>query len=451
MDNISKVLKYRFILIISILFIHWSSPAQSHAEILDTKFSFELHDASFSELMMIVEDESRFIFSYKSEVLQHIPAITCHISNENIQQILNYALKDTRVNYTVYQHHIVLHVEDKTLHLEQIDTVWITKEIPVLRTDTVYVHKSDTVMTYLTDTIYKERILYQTKTDTIYQDSALLKRGNPLDATSEISSKNKNRFTPFYSLSLSMMSPSYETQLLETNYLESYAMLSSAENPALSYRTNIEIGLQNKHLRVSSGAGISTYRQQVDYNYTSVMPDSSHIIDYEITEHVSIFKIDSIYIVVPGRDTSWYYEFDTLKTYDVDIRYKKDTVDYQYKGINSLTYFTLPIKLAYAFNISENSRINIEAGMLIDFLLSTKGYALSKSPYKELVPLSSLPISPICATTRLGLGYEYQLSSKHAIFATLHYSFMLNSMYSKSFPIQRKVRTFEFSIGYRWH
>jgi len=164
----------------------------------------------------------------------------------------------------------------------------------------------------------------------------------------------------------------------------------------------------------------------------------NHAINYNFESNVSV------------RDTSWYYSSDSVLVYDVDITYQSDTIPNKYNAKNRFVYLSLPLKFAYGIPVFQNTALSFEGGLIIDFLISSKGYSLSQSLDNELVSLSSLPLVPVSASVTLGPGITRKIKGGDEYFINVKYSSMINSLYAETFPIRSKRATWEFGVGFRW-
>lgn len=415
-----------------------STNAQIQDDGLKHKMDINLHEKPIGDILKYIEKNTPLIFSYKTDLLNDISLISITLHQATVEKVLEKTFEKTGISYTFYNNYVILFKNVSPQEATRVDTVRITEKIM----------KTDTLVTFLRDTVYveKEKIEYRVKIDTIYQVDTIYRTEKVQNQVET----DKKSYLPFFDVYVSGGIFSYKDELLDSRYQDNFDRIQDSEKPLSRYSIGMNSGFYKNNWKIGSGLGISVVQQTANYNFTSITPDSSTITAYAVEEFVDIVKSDSIFVYVPGRDTTWYYDYDTLKTYNIDITYKQDTSNYDYQGKNQFIYLTIPIKIGYEFPISNKLDVLTEASLLIDFLMSAKGYSLSQSKYAELIPLSDIPISPICALAKLGGGLSYQLNNKQSVYGSFSYSWMINSMYSATFPVRRKRNTVEFSLGYRF-
>ncbi|HLV30547.1 MAG TPA: carboxypeptidase-like regulatory domain-containing protein, partial [Chitinispirillaceae bacterium] len=101
-------------LIVGFLF---TANANSYSQ--SSRLNVKLKNSSVSELIKCVEDNSEFVFLYKTEDLDMRRKVTLDLEDASIQQVLDAAFGDQNIGWDVYDRQIVLRKENITIIREQ--------------------------------------------------------------------------------------------------------------------------------------------------------------------------------------------------------------------------------------------------------------------------------------------------------------------------------------------
>lgn len=406
--------------------------SQNNSNILDTLITINFNNQRLKDALEQMEIQTHITFSYKSGLLNENRKVNRYFVKERLEKIVEFLVNDETLSFNSVGRQIYFYIPRNTKFVPINKEVVKTVEVPVYRDviirDTIEILKRDTV------------VIVNTQYDTIRDiDTMFIERKFPI----------KRIFSYSAFVSQNSVAPGYK--LKDESYRSIFDDMLDAESNGSATRFGIQGTMHYGNYSVTSGLGLSVMRNKANYDFSSILTDLAKVIDHDVTEVLNIFKADSFSIVLENPDTTfWIYDLDTAVTYNVKNIYKKDTVDFKYSGTNRFTYLTIPVSFGWEFPVSKEGTILLNAGMLVDFLISTKGKTLSDSPFKELLPISNLPLSPVNASFSLGAGYAHKLENKWWVYGKINYDFQVNSSYSKVYPVRKKPRTLGLTVGLMW-
>lgn len=402
--------------------------SQVNSNILDTLVTINFNNQRLKDALEQMEIQTHITFSYKSGLLNENRMVNRYFVKEPLENIVKFMINDETISFNSVGRQIYFYIPRNTKFVPINKEVVKIVEVPVYRDvivrDTIEIVKLDTLVVF----------------DTIMDvDTMFIERKFPI----------KRLFSYSAFVGQSSVSPGFK--LKDETYKRIFDDMLDAESNGSATRFGVLGTMHYGNYSVSSGLGLTVLRNKANYDFTSILTDSAKVIDHDVKEVLNIFKADSFSIVLQDPDTTfWIYDLDTTVTYDVKNIYKKDTVDFKYSGTNRFTYLTIPVSFAWEFPVNNKGTLVLNAGLLVDFLISTKGKTLSDSPFKELLPISNLPLSPVNASFSLGAGYAYKLENKWQIYGKVNYDFQVNSSYSKVYPVRKKPRTLGVTVGLMW-
>ncbi|HZH71783.1 MAG TPA: STN domain-containing protein, partial [Mariniphaga sp.] len=95
----------RLILFLIVGFL-FTANAKSYSQ--STRLDIKLDNSSISELMKSVEDNSEFVFLYKTDDLDMSRKVTLNLEDATIQEVLDAAFGNQNIGWDVYDRQIVL-------------------------------------------------------------------------------------------------------------------------------------------------------------------------------------------------------------------------------------------------------------------------------------------------------------------------------------------------------
>ncbi|MFB6319314.1 hypothetical protein [Saccharicrinis sp. FJH54] len=408
-----------------------SLSGQDNLLLYTTKITVNAQNTQIREILSLIERNNNIVFSYKDGLFDDQTRRTFIVKDLPLYNALDSLLQSDSLSYYPLGRNVVIY-KPSTLRPRNI-VVRDTLVQNVLRKDTVHVKvlKRDTVIVFKTDTLFDTIFVKDPYPvyDTLYMD------------------KPRIQLLGFYNYNFYQVKRTGVPRNME--YTDSLYQ-NSEGNPG-TYRLGVlaQVNLNEKfYFKTGVGFGKSSWNS--DYSFRTITTDSSHVVDYHVSMETEIFKTDSIFIYFPGSDTLWFYDYDTTYHYSTNPEYKRDTSDYSYSGKNEFVFLSVPIYLGWEVPVFKKSKFFGEAGLIMDFLLSAKGMALSESPYGELVPLADLPLSPISAFFSLGVGFESPLSEKMNWFVKLNYDWQMNSDFAKIYPVHQRRQGLGFSLGVKF-
>ena len=404
---------------------------QDNLLLYTTKVTINAQNTQIREILSLIERNNNIVFSYKDGLFNDQERRTFIVKDLPLNNALDSLLQSDSLSYYPLGRNVVIY-KPTTLRPRNI-VVRDTLVQNILRKDTVHVKvlKRDTVIVFKTDTLF----------DTIY-----VKDPYPVYDTLYMD-KPKIQLLGYYNYNF------YHTNRTDIpeylNYSDS--LYRHGESNPGTYRFGLlaQVNL-NEKFYFKTGLAFGKSKWITDYNFRTVTTDSSAIVDYNVSMETEIYKTDSLFIYFPGSDTIWFYDYDTTYHYSTNPEYKKDTSDYKYSGKNELMFISIPFYFGWEFPVFKKSKVFGEVGVIVDFLLSTKGMALSDSPYGELIPLSDLPVSPISAFTSLGIGFESPLSEKINWFVKFNYDWQVNSDFANIYPVRQRRQGVGFALGIKF-
>lgn len=408
--------------------------SQNNKNILDTLITINFNNQRLKDALEQMEIQTRITFSYKSGLLKEDRIINKYFARERLEAVIKQLIADETISFNSVGRQIYFYIPRNTKFVPIKEEIVKEVQVPVYRDviirDTVTLVKYDTIR--ITNTIVQR--------DTIVLEKMV----------------SAQRFSYSAFINQSLVNPGYK--LKNDNFQMRYDDLREAETNGNASRFGLMGTMDLGDYSLSSGLGFSVFRNKADYNFTSIITDSAKILGYYTTHtKIKYFYTDSFTITIINPDSTKevivtypdQYKDSTVTKYIENI-YKKDTVDFNYTGNNRFTYLTIPVYFGWEREIGETGLFFLNAGLLVDFLVSTKGKSLNDSPYKQLVPISDLPLSPVNASVSLGGGYAYKLENDWYVYAKLNYDFQINSSFSNVYPIRKKPRTLGLTVGIWW-
>src|SRR5690554_910461 len=101
-----RIMRLILFLIVGFLF---TANANSYSQ--STRLDIKLKNSSVSELIKNVEDNSEFVFLYKTEDLDMRRKVTLDLEDATIQEVLDVAFSSQNIGWDVYDRQIVLRRE----------------------------------------------------------------------------------------------------------------------------------------------------------------------------------------------------------------------------------------------------------------------------------------------------------------------------------------------------
>lgn len=425
----SHLFPYLILFLLALKFMPISG--QENLLLYTTKVTINAQNVPLIEILDLMERNHAIDFSYKEGLFDKNERKTFVVKNLPLYDALDSLFQSDSLSYYPLGRNVVIYKPTNIVPRNIVVRDTLVQN--VLRKDTVQVKvlQRDTLIVFKTDTLY----------DTIY-----VKDPYPVYDTLFMD-KPKMQLSAFYNYNV--YSFNRETSGAGMAYNDSL-FKSGAGNPYTSRLGLLALVNLNENFYFKAGFGLSKTSWSGNYDFSTVFTDSTNIVNYNITTETEVYKNDSIFIYFPGSDTLWFYEYDTIFTYYANPEYKKDTVRQTYSGKSELMYFTIPLYFGWETDVFEDSKFFGEIGVLMDFLISSDGHALSDSPLGELLPLSDLPFSPVSSYFSIGMGLESPFVRQTTWFVKLNYDWQISSDFARAYRIKQRKNGIGLTVGLKF-
>ncbi len=411
-----------FLLILSLWTFNSKISAQENLMLFTSKVTLSAQNMPVRSILDKIETDLNITFSYKAGIINEKELKSISVKSMPLYDVLNLVFKTDSLDYYPIKNQVVIYKPsgaNRTRTVVVRDTVTVTRRL--VRTDTVQ------VKVLVRDTII--RVERDTIRDTIVV--AIEKKIRDTISTSSATFKWQLSYEQSFGYGdVSLSNPAWRNNMTR---------LQSGEESPNQFRVMAltQIGLNEKFF-MKTGIGFGRRSWNADYDFKTLVTDSAKIVDYGITVVPSIFKKDSIYIYFPGSDTIWFYDYDTVFNTTVNPLYQTTLEEHKYKGKNSYYFVTIPIYVGWEFPLNQRDELFVEAGILVDFIVSRTGKSLSSSPYSSLLLLSDLPFAPVGAFGSFAVGYTRWVNNGFGWFLRLNSDFRFTPEFSSGYPVRAR-------------
>lgn len=393
------------------------------AQPINPLISFSVESCNLDEALekLFAEYELNVAFS-KAELSKiRIDGYTC--SYKSVEEVLSDLLKGTGYGFKKVGKQFVIR---KSLNIvveppaNQKPEAAPPEEVVVLKTDTVVNKAADTV--HIIDTMTRIRtvmrydtiVQLETRTDTVY---AVKYQGVAFPWPSF---KDNGWF----------VSPALTISYLRLKYVEMDESVLLA--PISAYGVGVDGGY--KHDRVS--VGMSLAYKSMKYSFSS---DHNNVDgDYYVND-----TLDTYYVVHPVGDTTYHYIIDSTYV-------PPTTTNFAWRDVNRIEYLSLGVFTSFDFVKKEYLRLFVKAGLTADFPLACSGsYAIAETPYHEEITKSQTGTVKLAWFGGLGLGFK--AGNHFEVVPEVHYRQMIGSPYRPDFPLDMRLRFWDFRLGLTYY
>ena len=413
--RIQKTIIFAALLLVCALF------QKSYAQPINPLISFSVESCNLDEALekLFAEYELNVAFS-KAELSKiRIEGYTC--SYKSVEEVLSDLLRGTGYGFKKVGKQYVIRkdlVPAEEQLVSQGPDITPPSEVIVQKTKTVVNKNADTVC--IIDTVklirtvmrYDTVVQVETQHDTVYE---VKYQGVALPWPSF----KDNGWFIGPSLTISSLVLRYNTT--ETDNPVQIAPISA-------YGIGIDGGYKHKRLSVGMTLAYKSLKYSIGFDKTLAEGD------YYVND-----TLDTYYVVHPAGDTTYQYILDS--TY-----IPLTTTNYAYRDVNRIDYLSLGLFASFDFVKLNYFRMFAKAGLTADFPLACSGsYIVTEAPYHEAITKEQA--ESVRLTWFGGLGLGFKLGNHFEIVPEVHYRQMVGSPYRADFPIDMRLRFWDFRLG----
>ena len=412
-------------IIIAALFLACMISQKSWAQPLNPLISFSVESCNLDEALekLFAEYELNVAFS-KAELSKiHIESYSC--SYKSVEEVLSDLLKGTGYGFKKVGKQYVIRKNLKTIVEPPVNQGTIEtppEEIVVQKTDTVTSPTADTVR--IIDTITRIRTVM--RYDTIVQietqhDTVFAVKYQGVAFPWPSFKDNGWFFSP--SLTISSLGMEYD--------------VSEGENPVQiapisAYAVGLDGGYKHQRLTVGMSLAYKSLKYSVVFDHT--LTDG----DYYVND-----TLDTYYVVHPAGDTVFHYILDS--TY-----IPLTTTNFTHRDVNRLDYLSVGAFASFDFVKLDYFRMFVTAGVSADFLLNASGSSIiEEMPYYEEITKDK------AESVRLnwfgGMGIGFKVGNHFELVPDVRYRQMVGSPYRAGFPMDMRLRFWDFRFGLSYY
>ncbi len=433
--------KFYFIFFSFIIFLTLASASKAFAQqpLLQKKISGTFTDVPLINALRKIATQNNLKFSYNPDIIQTNKRVRLRYNNLSIAEVLKKLINDSTVNYREIGNQIVLYRVGAPLPKVEVEQrISPDKVVPNSRKspDTVFVYRLDTLILNRIDTVFRSITITRFDTirlyDTVFRDKVKPQKPTPTNknafAKNSMKRKKYLRNNGFYSGAYLSWLPG-SSKFGSTDTSNYNTRIQAAISPHLSsYEAGLLLGYDYYMIGVRTGVGITRFSEQFSYSF--------------VDEKGGFFKKDTVekyYLQPIGIDTTWIYIFDSTWI-------PKESVEYNYKNLNSYHYLSFPLSLKFRFVQNDAFDLYALAGINAQILLRSKAlYILPDQNFKaDWIPQNNL--NPFQLGYHAGLGAMLKFSNAAGIFADAVYRGQINDQYS-GLPSSKHIRMLDIKLG----
>lgn len=410
------------------------------AQVLDKRIDLSCKNERLTDILKTIEERASVEFSYNSKLIPKEYTVSVSATNKNLDDILQSLLSDIQLSYKDLNEQIIIFRPNVTPKIQSNVTVPVREKVYIY--DTIRELIVDTITLYNFDTIvYKDTVL-QFDTIKVYQ------------------SIKEHRFFLGASFSPSIVSLNSSEILSSSDH---HKEIEEAWKTESYFFGGVDFSFKYKNLITSIAFEYSRLAETLDYSREAILQTKSK---YEYTTYTDLKILDRIEtkylpvnykkidpytgdtiienavdrVSVKVADTVYYQVTDSLEKTIVDTIYP--AVDYNLK--RRISYVSIPLTIGYAYTYSKWT-FDVSGGIVMSRLLVYNEENQGSSVYAISDDLSKYVYS---ALGNISVGYY--ISNKFKITAGIRLQKQLNSMYRGSFPVDRRIRSTQLSLGLKY-
>ena len=398
---------------------------KSYAQPLNPLISFSVESCNLDEALekLFAEYELNVAFS-KAELSKiRIESYSC--SYKSVEEVLSDLLNGTGYGFKkVGKQYVIRKILKPVVEqpVNQEPTITPPEEVVVQKTDTVVNKTADTVriidtITYIRSVMrYDTVVQVETQHDTVYA----------------VKYKGVDFPWPSFKDNGWFLSPSLTISSLGLKYNFSETDTPVHIAPISAYGIGLDGGYKHQRFSVGISLAYKSLKYSIGFDHTLTEGD------YYVND-----TLDTYYVVHPAGDTTYQYILDS--TY-----IPLTTTNYAYRDINRIDYLSLGLFASVDFVKLEYFRMFAKAGLTADFPLACSGsYIIAETPYHEVITKDQM--ESVRLTWFGGLGLGFKVGNHFELVPEVHYRQMVGSPYRADFPMDMRLRFWDFRLGLTYY
>lgn len=416
-----------------LLFLAFLFPREAFSQPLNPLISFSVESCNLDEALekLFAEYELNVVFS-KAE-LSHIRIEGYTCSYKSVEEVLTDLLRGTGFGFKKVGKQYVIR-KDLPAPPENNDTpqetIVVPPEPPLQEPTTVV--KQDTVVNRTADTVRIIDSVLMIRTVMRYDTVIEVKHEVKHDTVYAVKYKGLNFLWPSFKDNGWFITPSLTLSSMNNAYND-----EALDNPiALAPVSAYGLGMDADYKYNRLGVGMSLSYKSIKYSFSFDQCVTEG--DYYVND-----TLDTYYVVHPSGDTTYQYILDS--TY-----IPLTTTNFAYSDVNSIDYLSLGVFASIDFLKFNYFRLFAKAGLSADFALTCSGsYVMAEAPYHERMTKDD--VEQVRLTYFGGLGMGFKAGNHFEIVPEVRYRLMSGSPYRSSFPMDMKLRYWDFRLGLSYY
>lgn len=427
-----KIQRAIFILLLSIILISISFNLSSQNIITNKKYSASFTNKNISEMLEELKKLTGLEFSYNSEIIPKDIISNFSATQKTIEEILTELFEGTNLKFKIIDNSILIYEPRQQRSSEPNVIVSKDKKIKILEIyDTIITYQQDTLINVVYDTIK----LVKEDTILIYDTVEYI-----IKKTKEPALKWSIDLYGGPLLSLYDIKP-----LISNDYYYSQEYKKALSLP-LSYQIGTGINLYYKKISVGSGIVYSHFRENIDFNKNyylyftnSYFKDTSYLIS--ITDTIT-YKLDDI-------PQNIYRDKAVMKNDSVEKFFTDSSLEIlKINSKNKFNYIEIPLFFGYQFQLTEKIGLDINTGIISNFLFSAKGKTFHDTTIYD-IDLNEHTRTNFSITFYPSINYA--INNNIHVFINLQYKKTLISIYKPSYYLINKPAYIGLHAGIRFY
>ena len=408
-------------------------PLQSYGQTFNPLISFSVASCTLDVALEKLFAEYELNVAFSKAELSKIRIENYSCSYKSVEEVLadllkgtDYGFKRIGKQYVVRKNQLLEPKEEENTAVNPVGNT-VEQETVVHKLDTVFTKTADTIRLYDTLQIIRTVMRYDTvvrtervvETDTVYKTRY----------------KGLEIHWPKFKDNGWFIAPSLGYGFARYDY---HDKMHDGDG-AISIMPNSDacLGVDGgyKHDRLSVGMSLS-YRS---IRYRFLLEQTVLDGDYYVND-----TLDTYFVVYPvGGDTTYHYILDS--TYVPLV-----TTHYSYRDINHLDYLSLGVFASFDFLKRNPYRMFVKAGVSADVLLSAAGSCYNTvAPFHA--PIGREQAEPVRFSYFGAVGAAFKLVNRVELVPELYYRGTSGSLYHSDFPMEVRMRLWEFRLGLTYY
>ena len=394
-------------------------PQQVFSQSFNPLISFSVETCTLDEALekLFAEYELNVAFS-KAELSKiRIESYSC--SYKSVEEVLTDLLRDTGYGFKKVGKQYVIR------KMQPFEPVAIDPQIsPEKPPKGILEHKSDTIVSKNADTI---RIFDTLKiVRTVMRYDTIVEQVVETDTFYQVKYKGYEIKWPDFRDNGWFVAPSLTLSTLKLDYEQNEEQPVAILAPIYVLGIGLDGGYKHNRLAVGMSLGYRSAKYSFSFNETLTEGD------YYIND-----TLDTYYVVHPAGDTVFHYILDS--TY-VPLT----TMNYAFRDVNRLDYLSVGMFASFDFVKTEHFRMFIKAGASMDFLLASSGSWINAAITNEQTESYRFAYFG-------GFGAAVKIGNHVELVPEVAYRNMVNSVYRTDFPLDLRMKQWDFRLGLTYY